>query len=541
MRMMRRGRPCLEILPKVLISTMFLLLLACADPNLPAAGAAPSEKTFNSDLAYYHRISRKKNLNANDRVYILDRLRKKYRDAEFDLSELYAEIDHWSGIRAEKKAKLTAEDEKKEEETVREGALTNVMVTDGEEYSRVILEVEGDYKFKDDLKKDDRGAQPPVIILYLYGVREFLKPSSRNFRVSKGMVRQVQIQTISTDPPTTKMSVSLRKDRPYRVTRNNNQIILSVNKREILPEAPPTAPETKPLVPVPEAAASGVFLDRGKDFMIIETGDILKVTFSGVIEFTHETIVQADGTVRMPMLGRIAAGGRTVMDIEAEVSKKILEYSPKATVSIEIHKFVSKQIFLMGQVISPGVYNIDQPVGVLDLINRSGGFLGDADKKNVVLYRQDGDSRTMLIVNVEASTATGISPEDNLLAPGDVIEVPRSMNLVYVVGAVKSQGRYKFTEGMTLMQTIYLAGGFDKNAHLGRVRIIRSDQEKKTAVEIDIEDLIRKRPESDVELKEGDLITVPEKGVLRRGMMTGRLLSWLTFLISLGLVLAVLI
>jgi len=63
------------------------------------------EKDFKKDFAYYLKTSKAKNLGANDRLYILDVLRKKYSQAEFDLSDLYAEVDRWTSIKQKQKKK----------------------------------------------------------------------------------------------------------------------------------------------------------------------------------------------------------------------------------------------------------------------------------------------------------------------------------------------------------------------------------------------------------------------------------------------------
>ena len=82
----------------------------------------------------------------------------------------------------------------------------------------------------------------------------------------------------------------------------------------------------------------------------------------------------------------------------------------------------------------------------------------------------------------------------------------------------------------------------DKDAKVDRIRLIRSDQGTKVSWEYDLNDILKRRPEEDVQLKPGDQVLVPEKGSITKRMGgRERVLPWVGFLISLGLVLGFLI
>ena len=220
---------------------LFFLLFATHYPLLTTHRlyAASTEKSFKQDMAYYFRTAKSKNLSANDRVYILEKFRQKYKKADFDLSPLFSEIDKWYGVRLKeekspdhKEESRLTENRKPKTENRKIGQLTKILVTEGRNESRLSMEVPGNAEFKDEIKKDESGRNPPVLLFYLYDTQERLKPASRNFAVKRGPIRQVQAQTISRKPHTVKVSIALREDRPYQVARAGNQILLTFPKAE---------------------------------------------------------------------------------------------------------------------------------------------------------------------------------------------------------------------------------------------------------------------------------------------------------------------
>src|SRR5206468_3553607 len=105
-----------------------------------------------------------------------------------------------------------------------------------------------------EIKKDGRGKNPPVILIYLYDTKEKLKAGSKNFALKAGLIRQVQTQTVAKNPPTVKISVALRQDRPYAVALANGQIVLSVHKSGMKPESAGIAAQAPTVVSSTELA-----------------------------------------------------------------------------------------------------------------------------------------------------------------------------------------------------------------------------------------------------------------------------------------------
>lgn len=84
---------------------------------------------------------------------------------------------------------------------------------------------------------------------------------------------------------------------------------------------------------------------------------------------------------------------------------------------------------------------------------------------------------------------------------------------IMIFGEVKNPGAYEMSDGKhhTLLQVIALAGGFTDIAARDKVRIVRKSAGKDQAFVIRVTDLLHgKNGRNDVNLKPGDVITVPE-------------------------------
>lgn len=140
-------------------------------------------------------------------------------------------------------------------------------------------------------------------------------------------------------------------------------------------------------------------------------GDKLQISVYGEEELTGEQQVGPDGTVAMPLVGRIKATGRTVSDVSDEIRTKLAEgfvHNPSVTVTITNYR----PFYILGEVNTPGQYEYAQGMTVLSAVARAGGFTYRAKKTEVFVKHEGGASE-------ERVKLTGDLP----IQPGDTIRV----------------------------------------------------------------------------------------------------------------------
>lgn len=144
----------------------------------------------------------------------------------------------------------------------------------------------------------------------------------------------------------------------------------------------------------------------------------------------------------------VFVGGKTVEQVQDEITKKLDEYIIDPHVSVTIDKAQSARYSVLGKVAAPGVRVMDRKVSLYEAIVESGGILKDGDKKRVTLYRFNAQGRltpqTINLLEIERGRADMV-----FLNPGDQVFVPDqgfrlNMNTVFKVLEKASLARILF-------------------------------------------------------------------------------------------------
>jgi polysaccharide export outer membrane protein len=144
-------------------------------------------------------------------------------------------------------------------------------------------------------------------------------------------------------------------------------------------------------------------------------GDIITIKVFGEDDLSREKIKVSDaGTVPYPVLGEIKILGRTVGELERQITEGLRGrylVNPRVAVTIEEYR----QFFVNGQVGSPGGYAYQPGLTVAKAISLAGGLKERASINKMFLLREDDTSRTRVKVEMNSE-----------VRPGDVLTVEES-------------------------------------------------------------------------------------------------------------------
>jgi polysaccharide export outer membrane protein len=248
---------------------------------------------------------------------------------------------------------------------------------------------------------------------------------------------------------------------------------------------------------------------KGEKEYVISTNDILEITVYGETDLSATIMVSQDGAIIYPLLGNIKAAGFTVRELEKNIKDLLAEdYLVNPQVSIFIKTYSQVTIFVLGQVKSPGSYQMKDKLYLTQAIAFAGGFTEAANIDQVKIIRTVNDEKETILV--DASQILGKEKPDVEIKPNDTIMVGE-YGRISIIGQVAKPGVYNLKKGLTVVEAIVLAGGFTTIAAIDATRIIRVENGEKQIIKINMSDVMKGIDKSkNIELQAGDTIVVPE-------------------------------
>ncbi len=241
--------------------------------------------------------------------------------------------------------------------------------------------------------------------------------------------------------------------------------------------------------------------------------------------------INARGEVEIPLIGPVAASGKTLQSLAFDV-KSLLEvdYFHQATVILRFLQPAASRgtVDIAGAVRAPRSYTLpsDQILTVSSAIALAGGMAPDSDGTQVTLVRrssEDGESgsESRQVIDVRGIMDSGDFDQDLPVQDGDLIIVPRlaaaSGGTIYVVGGVNSPGILNVPPGntLTVSKAILQSGGFSRFARKSSVKLISGDsslpEDKRTQI-VNVEDILQRGlRENDPIVQPNDIIRVEER------------------------------
>lgn len=154
-------------------------------------------------------------------------------------------------------------------------------------------------------------------------------------------------------------------------------------------------------------------------------GDVLEITVYGEESLNRSNlVVRPDGKVSFPLVGDIEVGGLTTAEIKDALEEKLREYIPGAVSSVGIVQLGSLQFYVVGKVNKPGVYNISQPMTVMQALALAGGPTPFASENKILIVRSHGRTSLKVPFNYKEVKRGNNLSQNILLNRGDVVVVP---------------------------------------------------------------------------------------------------------------------
>lgn len=141
-------------------------------------------------------------------------------------------------------------------------------------------------------------------------------------------------------------------------------------------------------------------------------------------QLSGKVTVASDGTISMPLIGRVPAAGLTPDQLKADLEKRYARYVHGANATVRVSDPASHVFYVLGEVNKPGVYKLHSGEVLSQALAEAGGLGQFADAGKIRILRHKESETVVLTVNYNVVRSGGDLSADVPVQPGDTVQVP---------------------------------------------------------------------------------------------------------------------
>ncbi len=163
---------------------------------------------------------------------------------------------------------------------------------------------------------------------------------------------------------------------------------------------------------------------KNADPYIIGRDDELEIIVWTQPQLSGKVIVASDGTISMPLIGRVPAAGLTPDLLKVDLEKRYARYVHGANATVRVSDPASHVFYVLGEVNKPGVYKLHSGEVLSQALAEAGGLGQYADSGKIRILRHRETETVVLTVNYNVVRSGGDQSADIPVEPGDTVSVP---------------------------------------------------------------------------------------------------------------------
>ena len=212
------------------------------------------------------------------------------------------------------------------------------------------------------------------------------------------------------------------------------------------------------------------------DDYTVSSGDELKIYVYGDRNQVYTPVVDSNGNIELPYIGPVHIGGMKYKDAKEYLVKNLKSHFKLSDFNINMSKYSTIQVTLVGDVKNPGLYNLSSFSTVKDLLIEARGTRGTASVRDIIIKR---NSKVIAKLDFYDLLFKGKAFGRTLLKHGDIVVIKKANKLVSIDGYVNNAAIFELKEWETLATLIRYAGGMKPDASKANIKVDRfSDNSK---------------------------------------------------------------
>jgi len=198
---------------------------------------------------------------------------------------------------------------------------------------------------------------------------------------------------------------------------------------------------------------SNNFNKRVPENYMLTPGDMIILDVWGTINKNYELEFNNEGYIIIPDIGKIDLNGLNYKNVKEVISKKLSSING-LKFAVRIGEVKPIQVFVVGNVLKPGIYNISPFSNILEVISNAGGILPEGSYRNIELKYFDGKKE-----NIDLYSLLFLGKNKELvLTQNSTIFIPLIEKQIAISGNVKKEGIYEYKRNEKLSELLKFSG-----------------------------------------------------------------------------------
>jgi polysaccharide export outer membrane protein len=251
------------------------------------------------------------------------------------------------------------------------------------------------------------------------------------------------------------------------------------------------------------------------DDYLLGAGDEISLKLVGAENSLLNLRIDRNGTVFIPKIGEITLSGIAFEEAINIIKSRIEQELIGVDAFITMGRIKSINIFMAGEVNSPGMYSISALSTITQSLYQAGGISDIGSLRNIKVLRNGVQISAFDVYDL---LIYGNSKNDIRLRSGDVVFIPPYEGLIEAKGSVKRSHIFEIKTDDTFADLLKWTGGFDSNAYPAASTLTRSNSFGAMPMVSNIDllsnDILTKK------LQANDSITIPQTSADQRAYVS---------------------
>lgn len=157
---------------------------------------------------------------------------------------------------------------------------------------------------------------------------------------------------------------------------------------------------------------------------ILGPSDVIFVSVWNEEKLSLQLKVRPDGKISLPLIADLKAEGLTPLELQDTIKDRLTEFISEPQVNVVVLEPNNFLVYLTGEVVKPGAYQLGGPTSAIQAIALAGGFTNFAERNGIKIFRNNGLGREVILVPMKDIIEHKLANLDPWLMPGDTIIVP---------------------------------------------------------------------------------------------------------------------